>query len=205
MSDIAGLILAGGQARRLGGAGKSNLVLGGQTLLERTVARLEPQCASLILSLPPSERAPNAHFAIVRDTLGNFEGPLSGLLAGLDWIADHAPEIKSILTVPVDSPFLPLDLCRQLEAALTGKGDIAVAKSGDQTHPLHAIWPTTLRRQLHEYLCGTSRRKVTTFQEQFRVCYAHWNCSDVDPFFNINTPDDLALAKSLIASPSHET
>jgi len=164
------------------------------------VARLEPQCAFLILNLRANERVPNDRLAIVRDTFGQDEGPLSGLLAGLDWIAEYAPKVKSILTVPVDCPFVPLDLCKRLEAALTDQGDIGVAMSADQIHPLHAIWPTNLRHQLREYLSETPLRKVTTFQERFRIGYARWNCADIDPFFNINTSDDLAFANSLVAS-----
>jgi molybdenum cofactor guanylyltransferase len=199
MTDIIGLVLAGGRGRRLGGAGKAGQMLGDQTLLEWTAARLGPQCRFLLVSLAPDMHEPSINATIVRDATGTFEGPLAGLLAGINWIAEHAPDMTHVLTAPVDSPFLPPDLCERLIATMRDPDDIAVARSNGQAHVLHAIWPLHLREDLRAFIETEKSRKVRDFQDRHTSRFADWEAERADAFFNINTNEELAQARAMLA------
>lgn len=204
MSDITiiGLVLAGGQARRLGGKGKAHLILGQETMLSRTTARLRRQCSTVILNLPLAEAIEHQDLSVVHDQLSYLRGPLSGLLAGLDWIKSNVPTADAILTTPVDSPFLPFDFAQRLVQNRRSKDEITVAMSGGQIQPLHAIWPVHLRDELRHHLETNASRKVTSFQQCFPVRHVRWEINGVDPFFNVNTPDDLKYAiETIVAHP----
>jgi molybdopterin-guanine dinucleotide biosynthesis protein A len=133
-----GLILAGGLARRMGGGDKARIKIGGKTILERVLATMTPQCERLIINAngDPARYA-DTRLPVVADTVPDFEGPLAGILAGLDWAAAHAPDIADIASVPGDCPFLPADLVGRLEAARAeARTPLACARSGDWRHPV---------------------------------------------------------------------
>lgn len=199
MTNIIGLVLAGGRGRRLGGGGKAEQMLGDQTLLQWTTARLRPQCRFLIVSLAPDMREPSIDGPIVHDATGTFEGPLAGLLAGMEWIAERAPDATHVLTSPVDSPFLPPDLSERLVAAIWDPNDIAVARSGGQVHVLHALWPLHLRDDLHAFLETGKSRKARDFQALHTCRFADWEAEHAESFFNINTHKDLEQAQTKLA------
>lgn len=200
-TTMIGLILAGGQAQRLGGDGKAHLMIGQEAMIDRTVSRLRQQCTSIILNLPPTDAVkPAERLPVVYDGFGHLEGPLSGLLAGLDWIASEIPTADYVLTTPVDSPFLPSNFAQRLIEERCSDNEVIVAASGGRIHPLHAIWPTRLRSDLRTHLENNVSRKVTVFQERYCVRHVSWDIKGFDPFFNINTPDDLAYANEVIAA-----
>ena len=202
MTDAAatlGLVLAGGLARRMGGGDKAMIRIGEETILERALARLAPQCARVILNANGDPaRFALADLPVVPDTVAGFAGPLAGVLAGLDWAAVHAPELEWLVSVPGDCPFLPRDLVARLHAARAEKGrPLACARSGEWRHPVVALWPVALRDDLRHALVEEDLRKIEVWTARHGVAIADWPTEPVDPFFNVNTPEDAAQAMRL--------
>jgi molybdenum cofactor guanylyltransferase len=196
-----GLVLAGGLARRMGGGDKALLRIGGVSILDRVLERLGPQTSGIILNAngDPRRFAPTG-LPVVADDVPGFAGPLAGILAGLDWAAAHAPEIAWIGSVPGDCPFLPRDLIARLHAARTDAGaPLACAKSGEWRHPVAGLWPVALRDDLRQALVEENLRKIEIWTSRHGVALAEWTDKPVDPFFNVNTPEDAALAEAIAA------
>jgi molybdenum cofactor guanylyltransferase len=196
-----GLVLAGGLARRMGGGDKALLRIGGVSILERVLERLGPQTSGIILNAngDPRRFAPTG-LPVVADDVPGFAGPLAGILAGLDWAAAHAPEIAWIGSVPGDCPFLPRDLIARLHAARTDAGaPLACAKSGEWRHPVAGLWPVALRDDLRQALVEENLRKIEIWTSRHGVALAEWTDKPVDPFFNVNTPEDAARAEAIAA------
>lgn len=196
-----GVLLAGGLARRMGGGDKCLRSLGGETLLARALRRLDGQVARMLLNA----NGDPARFAgyplpVVADPVDGFAGPLAGVLAGLDWAAANAPEAAWIVTVPTDAPAFPLDLVDRLHAALArDRAELACASSGGRHHPVFGLWPVALRAALREALIGRDVRKVDVFTAGYRMAVADWPVEPVDPFLNVNRPDELEAAERLLA------
>jgi molybdopterin-guanine dinucleotide biosynthesis protein A len=202
--DIAGIVLAGGQSRRMGGGDKSLLPLGGGSVLDQVLSRFGPQIETLALSAN-GDPARFARFGlpVLADTVEGFAGPLAGILTGLEWAAAGTP-CKAVVTAAGDTPFLPLDLVDRLAAA-AGRhpGSIAVASSAGRLHPTFALWPTDCRDALRHFLVDEDNRRVSTFIERHghvEVEFPILQSTGLDPFFNINVPDDLAEALRLLQS-----
>ncbi len=194
-----GVVLAGGLARRMGGGDKAHLRIGGATILERVIARLAPQCSRLILNAngDPARFAASG-LAVVADSVPDYAGPLAGILAGLDWAVDHAPDLAWVVSVPGDCPFLPRDLVPRLHRARIEAGaQLASARSGERRHPVVALWPPALRADLRRALMSEGARKVDEWTARYAVGIAAWPAAPIDPFFNVNTPDELAKAEAL--------
>ncbi|ESY83358.1 molybdenum cofactor guanylyltransferase MobA [Mesorhizobium australicum] len=204
--DIAGIILAGGQSRRMGGGDKALLPLGGGCVLDKVLSRFGPQLEILALSAN-GDPARFARFGlpVLADAIEGFAGPLAGILTGLEWAAAGLP-CKAIVTAAGDTPFLPLDLVDRLAAAADEHpGSIAVASSAGRRHPTFALWPTGCRDALRHLLVDQDNRRVSAFIEQHGhvdVEFPVRQSVGIDPFFNINVPDDLAQAEQLLQSMS---
>ncbi len=196
-----GLILAGGLARRMGGGDKIMLDVGGKKILERVLERLRPQCAAVILNANGDPaRFAAAELAVVPDGVPGFAGPLAGILAGMDWAAAHRPDLSDVVSVPGDCPFLPRDLARRLKTARDAAGKpLACARSGDWRHPVVGLWPVALREDLRSALLGEGLRKIEVWTARHGVALATWPDRPVDPFFNVNTPEDAATAQRIAA------
>ena len=196
-----GVVLAGGLARRMGGGDKARLRIGGRTIIERVLARLKPQCAALILNANGDPaRFADTGLAVVPDSVPDFAGPLAGILAGLDWAAREAPDIADIVSVPGDCPFLPEDLVARLSAARAREGaPLACACSGEWRHPVVGLWPVALRGDLRNALVAEGLRKIEAWTARHGVAVADWPAAPIDPFFNINTPEDAAEAERIAA------
>ena len=151
-TSTLGALLAGGLARRMGGGDKPMKTIGGRTILERMIARLKPQCDGLILNANGDPtRFASLGLPVVADTVEGFVGPLAGILAALDWAATHRPDVEWVLSAATDCPFLPRDLVARLQQArIKEDAQLAVAASGDQTHPVVGLWNVTLRGELHQ-------------------------------------------------------
>jgi len=201
MGDCFGVILAGGLARRMGGVDKGLLEIGGRPILAHVVERLRPQCAGLVLNanLDPG-RFDKFGLPVVADDIEGFAGPLAGVLAGLDYIAAHHPDIPFAVSAPSDTPFIPRDLVSRLcwASAETG-ADVAVASSGGQRHYAVALWKVALRGALREALVKDDMRSVGRFIEGRRNAVVEWPIEPYDPFFNVNQPEDLATAAAISA------
>ena len=196
-----GVVLAGGLARRMGGGDKARIRIGGVTVLERIIERLRPQCAGLILNAnTDAARFADIGLPVVADSVPDYAGPLAGILAGLDWTAEHATQIEWIVSAPGDCPFLPRDLVTRLHQARVGASALlACASSAKRPHPAAAIWPVELREDLRRALTRDGVRRVTEWSARYPFGMAAWAATPVDPFFNINKPEDVAEAERLAA------
>jgi molybdopterin-guanine dinucleotide biosynthesis protein A len=194
-----GLVLAGGLARRMGGGDKALITIGGVAILDRVLARLRPACTDIILNA----NGDPARFAryglpVIPDSVPDFAGPLAGILAGLDWAAAHAPDIEWVASAPGDCPFLPHDLVSRLHEARQKAGTpLACARSGDWRHPVVALWRVALRDDLRHALIEESLHKIEVWTARHGVAIAEWPTTPIDPFFNVNTPEDAAEAERL--------
>jgi len=194
-----GLVLAGGLARRMGGGDKARIRIAGKTILERVLARLAPQCGSMILNANGDPaRFGDTGLPVVPDTVPGFAGPLAGILAGLDWAAANAPQVTDVVSVPGDCPFLPPDLVPRLEQARKAADlPLACARSGDWRHPVIGLWPVGLRGDLRTALVEDDLRKIEAWTARHGVAIADWPAVPIDPFFNVNTPEDAAEAQHI--------
>jgi molybdopterin-guanine dinucleotide biosynthesis protein A len=196
-----GLILAGGLARRMGGGDKPLTRIGAATILSRVIERMRPQCTRLILNANGDPaRFADTGLPVIADNVPDFAGPLAGILAGLDWAAAHAPDIADVASVPGDCPFLPRDLVARLHQARTAAGTpLACARSGEWRHPVVGLWPVALRDDLRRALTQDGLRKIELWTARHGVALADWPVAPVDPFFNVNTPEDAAAAERIAA------
>ena len=191
-----GLVLAGGLARRMGGGDKALIEIGGRAILDRVIATMTPQCDGIILNAN-GDPARFARFAlpVVPDDIPDFAGPLAGILAGLDWMAANRPDLAWMASVPGDCPFLPSDLVARLHDARERAGTpLACAKSGDWRHPVAGLWPVELRTDLRRALVDEDLHKIEVWTARHGIAIAEWPERPVDPFFNVNTPEDRARA-----------
>ncbi|MGZ3410795.1 MAG: molybdenum cofactor guanylyltransferase MobA [Xanthobacteraceae bacterium] len=200
-----GLVLAGGQARRMGGGDKALIRIGGKPILDRVLATLRPACARIVLNANGDPaRFASYGLSVVSDSVPDFAGPLAGILAGLDWAAANAPQIEWMVSVPGDCPFLPADLVARLHAVCAAQAKpIASAQSGDWRHPVVGLWPVNLRENLRRALIDEDLHKIEVWTARHGVALAVWPDKPVDPFFNVNTPEDAAMADKLASSLRH--
>lgn len=196
-----GLVLAGGLARRMGGGDKPLIDIGGAPILDRVLARLAPDCTQIILNANGDPgRFASYRLPVVADDVPGFAGPLAGILAGLDWAAQNRPDLAWLASAPADCPFLPSDLVPRLHAARVMQGaPLACARSGTQRHPVVGLWPVALRGDLRHALVNEGLRKIEAWTARHGVALAEWPAEPIDPFFNVNTPDDVAEAQRLVA------
>ncbi|MEM9578484.1 MAG: molybdenum cofactor guanylyltransferase MobA [Pseudomonadota bacterium] len=202
MNQPLGVILAGGLATRMGGGDKGLLPLGQGTLLSHVIDRLTPQVGGLALNANgDATRFAHLDLPILPDSIPGYAGPLAGVLAGLDWAA--AQGVDAIVTAAADTPFFPADLVPRLLQAGQGMAHPLVLaatpdpKRGQVRHPTFGLWPVALRHDLRDALEG-GLRKVVLWTDQHRGREAVFPADPNDPFFNVNTPDDLKQAEALL-------
>jgi molybdopterin-guanine dinucleotide biosynthesis protein A len=197
---VVGLLLAGGQSRRMGGGDKALRMLGDVTLLDRVIERLRPQVDALVLNAN-GDPARFARFAlpVVPDSIPGFAGPLAGVLAGLDWAAAERPDCDYVVSVATDAPFLPADLVARLAEGLAAAGaDLACAASGGRAHPVFGLWPVRLRDDLRRAVVDEEVHKVDLWTARHRLVTVPFPDTPVDPFFNANRPEDFEAAAALL-------
>ena len=197
---IAGVLLAGGQSQRMGGGDKNLRLLGGRPILAHVIERATPQVDALVLNANGDpQRFAGFGLPVIGDSVTGFAGPLAGVLAGLDWAAEHVSEAELVASFATDAPFFPRDLVSRLAMTLEEGGfDLACAQSNGQAHPVFGLWPVSLRTALREALAG-GVRKVDRWTAGYRLVEVEFLAEPVDPFFNANRPEDLAEAERLVA------
>ncbi len=202
IGPVAGILLAGGQSRRMGGGDKCLRLLGGRPILDRIIERARPQVARLVINAngDPERFTPFA-VPVVADTVAGFVGPLAGVLTGMEWAAANAPESDWIATFATDAPFLPDDVIERLsEAVAGGAADMACALSGGRRHPVFGLWPVALRGDLRAALVDRGVRKVDDWTAGYNRREVEFTVDAIDPFFNVNRPEDLAAAESYLVN-----
>jgi len=198
--NILGVILAGGQARRLGGGDKALTELAGKPLLAHAIERLAPQVSDIIINANGDPaRFDSFRVPVVADTVEGFAGPLAGVLAGMDWAAVNAPDCEWIVTCATDAPFFPVDLVARLVAAVAEGADMACAETNGRTHPVFGLWPVRLRADLRHALVVEDIRKVDRWTARYALAEVSFPVQVVDPFFNINRPEDVSEAERIVA------
>ena len=202
--NVACVLLAGGLARRMGGGDKPLRTIAGRSLLDLVIERMQPQVAALVLNANGDPARFLAYgLPVVADSVPDFAGPLAGILAGLDWTAEHRPDCPMVVSVATDAPFLPRDLVERLIEGLEAEStDLACAASGGQAHPVIGLWPVRLRQDLRRALIDEGIRKVDVWTARYRLATIAFSDRPIDPFFNANRPEDLDWAAMLLAPPS---
>jgi len=202
-ADVAGVLLAGGLARRMGGGDKGLKRLGRRPILERILERIRPQVTVLLVNANGDpQRFRGYGLPVMADVVEGYAGPLAGVLTGLEWAAEHAPEgTRYVASFATDAPFVPLDLVRRLRRAVAEEGaEMACAKSGDQTHPVFGLWPLERAADLRRALIEEEMRKIDRWTARYRLVEVDFPTEPFDPFFNINDPGNLAEAERLLAA-----
>ncbi|MDC0490486.1 Molybdenum cofactor guanylyltransferase [Rhodobacteraceae bacterium SB2] len=198
MTQAVGVILAGGQARRMGGGDKGRLLLEKKSLFQHVINRLAPQVDRIVLNANGNpDRFKDLALPVITDNFGDHAGPLAGVLAGLDWA--HQQGADHIVTVAADTPFFPKGLVDALFHASQGQEHklvLAASQHGQdkpQRHPTFGLWPVALAEDLRKEL-REGLRKVVRWSDQHEGRIALFSAMPFDPFFNINTPQDLQNA-----------
>lgn len=185
----------------MGGGDKCLRQVGGETILARVIARVRPQVDALVLNANGDPaRFASYELPVVPDSVPDFAGPLAGVLAGLEWAEAHHPQARYIVTVPADGPFVPRDLVARLADALVAEdAELVTAASGVQAYPVVGLWPLRLRQALHDALTKEGVHKIDAWTKRYRRAMAAFPADPIDPFFNANTPEQLAEAERLAA------
>lgn len=198
-TDPPCVILAGGQARRMGGGDKGFLPLGGRRLIDHVIERLRPQCGTLAINANGDPaRFAELGLPVLPDPVPGQPGPLAGILAAMDWATTLGA--GRVVTVAADTPFLPRDLVPRLLAAASPGGAVVESPDGtgrQRTHPAVGLWPVGLRDRLAQAIAGGERR-LGVWASDVGAARVAFGSDPVDPFFNVNTPEDLAAAESLV-------
>lgn len=208
-SDVTGVLLAGGRSSRMGGREKALLDIGGKPMLLHVLSRLRPQVGRIVVNANGDPARFSGYcLPVVPDSIEGYAGPLAGLHAGIAWARRETPEAKFIASVPVDCPFLPLDLVSRLKAALiAADAPCAIAASDGERHPVAGLWRVELLEALAESL-KQNIRALHRFADAHGCAVADFAPVDVgsakvDPFFNVNAPADLEKARVLFLAEAH--
>ncbi len=198
---LCGVLLAGGQSRRMGGGDKCLRTIGGKSVLARIVERIRPQVDRLVLNANGDPaRFQEFGLEVVPDAIGDFAGPLAGVLTGMEWAAAAGGGITHILTVPTDAPFLPTNLALRLAGPIAaGDADMTCASSDGWTHPVIGIWPISLSGDLRRAMEEEDIRKVDRWTARYQLTPVEFGCAPFDPFFNMNRPEDADRAEAFAA------
>jgi molybdopterin-guanine dinucleotide biosynthesis protein A len=195
--EVAGVLLAGGLSRRMGGGDKSLRLLGGRTILARVIERARPQCAALLLNANGDPARFAGYGLPVRgDLVEGFAGPLAGVLTGMAWAREAVPGARWLAS---DAPFFPTDLVARLSDAVARAGaELACAQSGGRSHPVFGLWPLRLFDSLKRAVLEENIRKVDAWTARHKLVQVEFPTVPLDPFFNANRPEDLAEAERLL-------
>ena len=193
------ILLAGGQARRMGGGDKNLIELAGKPVLRHVLDRVDFANRPIMLNAngDPARYA-SFNLPVRADVVEGFAGPLAGILTGLEWAASAHPDVTHIISLATDAPFLPRDLPAGLMNGMIDAGaDIAQASSKNRRHPVFAIWPVALAADLRHALVDQDVRKIDDFTDRYRCAVVPFE-GEPDPFMNLNRPEDFAIAQAHI-------
>ena len=203
-ASVTGVLLAGGQARRMGGGDKGLRALGGRPIMDYVVERARPQVAALLINANGDpERFSGYGLPVVADVIsdgaGGFAGPLAGVLTAMEWATANQPQCPWVATFACDAPFAPLDLVARFVAAVEGEdADMACASSQGRAHPVFGLWPVAKAAELRRAMSEEEMRKIDRWTARYNLIEVDFTAGPFDPFFNINAPENLAEAERLL-------
>ena len=195
-----GVILAGGSARRLGGKGKAFINIAGFSLIDLVLRKIETQVDRVAINTRDKNSFSQYNYPIIEDliTEEGGSGPLAGISSAIKWAKKSINPVSHVITVPVDTPLLPIDLVHRMSLELKiKKSDIIFASSNNNIYPVVSMWSLSLDNHLDKAL-SNGVRKIDAFTSSYNVSLVDWSFNDVDPFFNINNPEDITLAEKYI-------
>ena len=198
--SVCGLLLAGGQSRRMGGGDKCLQTLNGKSLLARVIRCARPQVDHIILNANGDvARFDSYGLTVVRDVVDGFAGPLAGILTGLEWARENRPDCHWVASFACDAPFVPDNLVSRLsDAIVKNNGALVCASSNGRDQPVFGLWPVALAGDLRSALVKEGIRKVDTWTGRYNLVRANWSTDPIDPFLNVNRPPDLAEAEKVL-------
>jgi len=202
--SVVGVLLAGGLARRMGGGDKCLRELAGRSLIDILIERAQPQVSQLIINANGDpERFKAQGLDIAPDVIEGYAGPLAGVLTGFEWVSTHVPDAEWVVSFATDAPFIPLDLVARLFQAVEDENaDMACAMTSGRTHPVFALWPVRLKDELRRAMMEEEMRKIDLWTGRYNIVHVDFSTDPIDPFFNVNRPDDLAHAETLFKEVS---
>ena len=186
--------MLGGQSRRMGGGIKSLMTFNNKLIFERILERLEPQINKIFINCNSEEiKLKKYNFPIVKDKKKGFLGPLAGIHAGMKWVKNNEKNVNWLITIPGDTPFIPNDLVEKLTSKISKNFKIVLIKSKNNIHPSIGMWHIDLLNDLDKSL-DNGARKILTWAEKHPLGYINYSFQSYDPFFNINSKNDLKNA-----------
>ena len=199
--SVVGVILAGGLAKRMGGGDKCLLPLAGKSLLQRTIERAQPQVSQLLLNANGNSlRFARSRLPVVADANPNNLGPLAGVHAGFVWMQVNTPKLEWLMSFASDTPFFPMDIAdKMLAAANNWNKKLVVATSNSRVHPVFSLWHTSLAPRIAAQLVTGEAPRLQEWINAVEPLEMNFSAEGYDPFFNINTPQDLYAAEPLAA------
>ena len=204
MLGVGFVLLAGGQSRRMGGGDKNQRVLGGKTLMQHVLDRVERAGAPTAINAngDPARYA-GYGLPVIGDVIGGYAGPLAGILTGLEWLAGEHSHCKHMVSLATDAPFLPVDLAPRLYQRVGPDVGIVQAQSNGQRHPVFAIWPVAVAADLRRAVCDEGVRKIDHFTERHSCDVVSFSGTP-DPFLNLNRPEDFTVAEQWLKQLSNK-
>ncbi|MGV2106724.1 molybdenum cofactor guanylyltransferase MobA [Agrobacterium vitis] len=204
-TDLPGVILAGGLSRRMG-ADKAGTLLAGRTLLDHVANRLSPQVGNLAVN--SNQPTLVTHLPRIGDTILGYSGPLAGIARAMEF-ARQVSSSSHVLVAPIDTPFLPADLTQRLLSMATNDKTVVLARSLGRVHPVIGLWPVALKETIEDWLNTPDNRKLMYFVQDQQCIEVEFQAIEtthgpLDPFFNVNSPDDLARAEIYLKALSHD-
>lgn len=197
-----GVVLAGGNARRLGGEGKAFINISGVPLINLVLKKFESQVTQVAINTRNKDDYFSYNYPIIEDSINEIggSGPLAGISSAIKWAKNNSKSSTHVVTVPVDTPLLPSDLVNRMVLELDiNKPDIIFASSNNNIYPVIGLWPVSIDQQLDDAL-KNGVRKIDIFTESFDVSIVDWKYDELNPFFNINNPEDIRLAEKYFKS-----
>ncbi len=204
MQDIGFVLLAGGQSRRMGGGDKNQLELGGKTIMQHVLDRVERAGAPTVINANGDPRRyASYNLPITADVIDGYLGPLAGILTGLEWLTSHHPHCVHMVSLATDAPFLPADIAYRLYQRVSPDTPIVQAQSNGRRHPVFAIWPVTLAADLRRAIFEEGVRKIDHYTERYSCDFVSFSGTP-DPFLNLNRPKDFIEAKCWLEQLSEQ-
>ena len=196
-SEIAVIIMIGGKSSRLGGGIKSLIKINNKKIFDIILERIQPQIDKIVInSNIEDEEISKYKFPIIKDVKQGYLGPLAGIHAGMQWLNKNKPKVDWLLTLPGDTPFIPLNLVSCFEEKINQDSKIILAKSNDKIHPIIGAWHTSLLISLNEHL-ESGTRKILEWAKNHPLEFLEFKEKGYDPFFNINTQIDINKAEDI--------